>query len=136
MRGAVMTLNGRVIRICLSCCLCASVATVQSQDYPLKPIKVIVPVAPGGATDLTARLVGQKMAERLGQAVIVENRSGGNETIGADVVAKSAPDGYTVLLAPPAAIVILPHLQKLPYSVEKDLAPVSLAVVTPLILVV
>jgi tripartite-type tricarboxylate transporter receptor subunit TctC len=131
-----MTLNGRVIRICLSCCLCASVATVQSQDYPLKPIKVIVPVAPGGATDLTARLVGQKMAERLGQAVIVENRPGGNETIGTDVVAKSAPDGYTVLISAPAAVVILPHLQKLPYSAERDLAPVSLAAITPLILVV
>jgi tripartite-type tricarboxylate transporter receptor subunit TctC len=109
---------------------------VQSQDYPLKPIKVIVPVAPGGATDLTARLVGQKMAERLGQAVIVENRPGGNETIGTDVVAKSAPDGYTVLISAPAAVVILPHLQKLPYSAERDLAPVSLAAITPLILVV
>jgi tripartite-type tricarboxylate transporter receptor subunit TctC len=131
-----MTLNGRLIRICLSCCLCASAAAVQSQNYPLKPIKVIVPVAAGGATDLTARLVGQKMAERLGQAVIIENRPGGNETIGTDVVAKSAPDGYTVLISPPAAVVILPHLQKLPYSAERDLAPVSLAAITPLILVV
>jgi tripartite-type tricarboxylate transporter receptor subunit TctC len=76
------------------------------------------------------------MAERLGQPVIVENRSGGNETIGTDVVAKSAPDGYTLLIAAPAAIVILPHLQKLPYSVERDLEPVSLAAATPLVLVV
>jgi len=131
-----MRTDGRLLSICLGCWLGAMAGVAQPQSYPLKPIRVIVPAAAGGATDLTARLVGQKMAERLGQAVIVENRPGGNETIGADVVAKSAPDGYTVLLAPPAAIVILPHLQKLPYSVEKDLAPVSLAVVTPLILVV
>jgi len=108
----------------------------QPQAYPLKPIKVVVPAAAGGATDITARLVAQKMSERFGQPVLVENRSGGNETIGVDAVAKSAPDGYTVLLTPPAAIVVLPHLQKLPYNVDRDLAPVSLAVVTPLILVV
>jgi len=131
-----MTSSGQFLSIFLGCCLGAMAAFAQPQSYPLKPIRVIVPAAAGGATDLTARLVGQKIAERLGQAVIVENRPGGNETIGADVVAKSAPDGYTVLLAPPAAIVILPHLQRLPYSAEKDLAPVSLAAVTPLILVV
>jgi tripartite-type tricarboxylate transporter receptor subunit TctC len=131
-----MRANGRLLSICLVCWLSAMAGAAQPQSYPQKPIRVIVPAAAGGTTDLTARLVGQKMAERFGQAVIVENRSGGNETIGADVVAKSAPDGYTVLLAPPAAIVILPHLQKLPYSAEKDLAPVSLAAVTPLILVV
>jgi tripartite-type tricarboxylate transporter receptor subunit TctC len=131
-----MRANGRLLSICLVCWLSAMAGAAQPQSYPQKPIRVIVPAAAGGTTDLTARLVGQKMAERLGQAVIVENRPGGNETIGADVVAKSAPDGYTVLLAPPAAIVILPHLQKLPYSAEKDLAPVSLAAVTPLILVV
>jgi tripartite-type tricarboxylate transporter receptor subunit TctC len=131
-----MTLRGQFLSICLGCGLAASAATAQPQGYPLKPIKVIVPVAAGGATDLTARLVGQKMAERLGQAVVIENRPGGNEAIGTDAVAKSAPDGYTVLIAPPASIVILPHLQKLPYAAERDLAPVSLAVVTPLILVV
>jgi tripartite-type tricarboxylate transporter receptor subunit TctC len=96
----------------------------------------VVPVAAGGATDITARLVGQKMSERFGQPVLVENRPGANETIGVDAVAKSAPDGYTVLLTAPAAIVVLPHLQKLPYNVDKDLAPVSLAAATPLILVV
>jgi tripartite-type tricarboxylate transporter receptor subunit TctC len=131
-----MTSNGQFLAIFLGCCLGALSPVAPAQSYPQKPIRVIVPAAAGGATDLTARLVGQKMAERLGQAVIVENRPGGNETIGADIVAKSAPDGYTVLLTPPAAIVILPHLQKLPYSAEKDLAPVSLAAVTPLILVV
>jgi tripartite-type tricarboxylate transporter receptor subunit TctC len=131
-----MSPNGQFPSILLGCCLGASALTAQPQSYPQKPIRVIVPAAAGGTTDVTARLVGQKMAERLGQAVIVENRSGGNETIGTDAVAKSAPDGYTVLLAAPASIVILPHLQKLPYNAERDLAPVSLAAVTPLILVV
>jgi len=131
-----MTSYGQILSIFLGCCLGAISSIAQPQSYPQKPIRVIVPAAAGGTTDLTARLVGQKMAERLGQAVIVENRPGGNETIGTDAVAKSAPDGYTMLLAAPASIVVLPHLQKLPYSAERDLAPVSLAAVTPLILVV
>lgn len=128
--------NGQFLSIFVGGCLGSVALMAQPQSYPQKPIRVIVPVAAGGTTDLTARLVGQKMAERLGQAVIVENRPGGNETIGTEVVAKSAPDGYTVLLAAPASIVILPHLQKLPYTAERDLAPVSLAAITPLILVV
>ena len=126
----------KVISVCAACCLATIAATAQPQSYPSKPIKVIVPAAPGGATDLTARLVAQKMSERFGQPVLVENRPGGNEVIGVDAVAKSAPDGYTVLLTAPAAVAILPQLQKLPYSVDKDLMPVSLAAVTPLILVV
>jgi tripartite-type tricarboxylate transporter receptor subunit TctC len=95
-----------------------------------------VPYAPGGATDLTARLVGQKMQEAMKQNVLVDNRPGAGGVIGTDIVAKAAPDGYTVLLAVPAEIAILPHLQKMPYNVARDLAPVSLAAVTPLILVV
>jgi len=126
----------KVILVCVGCCLGLIATTAQPQSYPFKPIKVIVPVAPGGATDMTARLVGQKMAERFGQAVVIENRPGANETIGVDVVAKSAPDGYTLLVTAPAAVVIVPQLQKLPYNVDRDLAPVSLAAVTPLILVV
>ena len=126
----------KVILVCVGCYLAAIATTAEPQSYPSKPIKVIVPAAAGGATDLTARLVAQKMSERFGQPVLVENRPGGNEVIGVDAVAKSAPDGYTVVLTPPAAVAILPQLQKLPYNVDKDLAPVSLAVVTPLILVV
>src|SRR3954463_6326330 len=103
----------------IGCALCLPSAAVQAQSYPAKPIKIIVPTVPGGATDLTARLIGQKMAERLGQAVVVENRAGGNEAIGVDLVAKSAPDGYTVLVSTPTAIMVLPHLQKLPYSADK-----------------
>lgn len=107
-----------------------------AQAYPSKPIRVVVPYAPGGATDLTARLVGQKMQAATKQNVIVENRPGAGGVIGADVVAKAAPDGYTVLVGVPAEMAILPQLQKVPYAVARDFAPVTLAVVTPLILVV
>src|SRR5438105_6278026 len=121
----------KVILVCVGCCLGLVSTTAQPQSYPSKPIKVIVPAAPGGATDMTARLVGQKMAERFGQPVVVENRPGGNEVIGVDAVAKSAPDGYTLVVTAPAAVAIVPQLQKLPYNVERDLALVSLAAVTP-----
>jgi tripartite-type tricarboxylate transporter receptor subunit TctC len=120
-------------------CACGMIAIVAAaalaQSYPVKTIRVVVPYPPGGATDLTGRLVGQKMTERFGQTVVVENRSGASGVIGAEIVAKSPADGYIVLLASPAEIAVLPHLQKMPYNVDKDLAPVSLAVVTPLILV-
>ena len=107
-----------------------------AQGYPAKAIRVVVPYAPGGATDLTARLVGQKMQEAMKQNVLVDNSPGAGGVIGTDIVAKAAPDGYTVLIAVPAEIAILPHLQKMPYDVARDLAPVSLAAVTPLVLVV
>lgn len=109
---------------------------VLAQAYPVKPIRVIVPYAAGGATDLTARLVGQKMQAVFKQNVIVENRPGAGGVIGADTVAKAAPDGYTVLVGVPAEMAILRHMQKLPYDVPRDFAPVSLAAITPLILVV
>ena len=112
-------------------------AQAGAQSYPTRPVRVIVPYAPGGATDLTARLVGAKMGEAFGQQVIVENRPGGAGMIGAEIVAKAAPDGYTLLIATPAEIAINPHLfAKMTYQPERDFAPVSLAASTPLILVV
>ena len=107
-----------------------------AQQYPAKPIRVVVPYAPGGTTDLTARLVGQKMQEAMKQNVIVDNRPGAGGVIGADIVAKAPADGYTLVLSTPAEIAILPHLQKMPYNAERDLVPVSLAALTPLILIV
>ena len=118
------------------CLLLALAAGAAAQAYPSKPIRVVVPYAPGGATDLIARLVGNELPKRLGQQVIVDNRTGAGGVIGAEVVAKAAPDGHTVLLAAPAEIAILPHLQKMPYRADRDFAAVSLAAVTPLILVV
>src|SRR5262245_54432691 len=93
------------------CCMLAA-AAAWGQGYPVKTVRVVVPYAPGGATDLTARLVGRKMSDAWKQNVLVENRTGAGGVIGADVVAKAPPDGYTLLLATPAETVILPHLQK------------------------
>jgi tripartite-type tricarboxylate transporter receptor subunit TctC len=107
-----------------------------AQGYPAKSIRVVVAFAPGGATDITARTVGAKMSEAFKQTVIVDNRSGGGGVIGADIVAKAPPDGYTVLIATPAETAILPHMQKMPYEPLRDFAPVSLATASPLILVV
>jgi tripartite-type tricarboxylate transporter receptor subunit TctC len=106
--------------------LCAVAITAHAQSYPSKPIRVIVPYAPGGTTDIVGRQVGQRMSELLGQPVIVENRTGANTAIGADAVAKSAPDGYTVLFTNDATFVLNPVLfPKLSYDVARDFAPVA-----------
>lgn len=132
-----MTRSGKLfIMMWASTVLTAMSTQVLAQAYPTKQIRIVAPFAAGGALDLTARLVGQKMSESLNQTVVIENHPGAGGVIGADLVAKAAPDGYTVLLASPAEIAVLPHLQKMPYSVDKDLMPVSLGAVTPLILVV
>jgi tripartite-type tricarboxylate transporter receptor subunit TctC len=96
-------------------------------QYPSRAIRMIVPFPPGGPADIIARIVGQKMSEHWGQPVIVENRAGGNTAIGAQLVAKSAPDGYTLLVAMDVTMVMNPLvLKNLPYDPLKDFAPVSL----------
>ncbi|MGZ5161758.1 MAG: Bug family tripartite tricarboxylate transporter substrate binding protein [Burkholderiales bacterium] len=115
----------------------AGVLSASAQSYPTKPIRFIVNFAPGGGTDLVARAMAPEFTKTLGQQVIVENRAGGNGNIGADVVAKAPPDGYTFLIATNAAIVINPHLyKKLSYDPLKDLAPVSQIATLPFVLVV
>ncbi|MFM9992152.1 MAG: Bug family tripartite tricarboxylate transporter substrate binding protein [Burkholderiaceae bacterium] len=95
-------------------------------DYPNKPIRLIVPYVAGGAADITARVVAQKMTESMGQSVVVENKPGANGMLGTDIVSKSAPDGYTLLLAASGPIVVNPVLYaKVPYDAVNDLAPVS-----------
>lgn len=96
------------------------------QSYPSRPIRFIVPFAPGAGTDFVARLVGKKLAERLSQQVIVENRTGASGTIGTDLVAKSAPDGYTLLLGFLGPLALNPNLEKVPYNPQRDFAGVSL----------
>ena len=111
--------------------------TASAQPYPSKPIRFIVPFSAGGATDLITRTVAQKLAESTGAQVVVENRTGASGMIGADIVAKAPPDGYTLLMASTAEIAINPSLYaKMTYDPAKDLAPITLAGVTPLILVV
>jgi tripartite-type tricarboxylate transporter receptor subunit TctC len=106
-------------------------------DYPEKPIKIIVPYPPGGSTDTVTRLIGQKLSESLKQPVVVENRGGASGMIGADAVAKSAPDGYTLLMTGSGPHVINVSLfPKIPYDPVKDFSPVALTAVYPLMMVV
>src|SRR2546421_5437731 len=98
-----------------------------AQNYPTKPIHLIVPYPAGGGTDFFARLVGQKMSELIGQPIVVENKPGAATNLGADFVAKAAPDGYTVLLGDVATYAANPSLyKKLPFDPAKDFAPVTL----------
>lgn len=131
-----MKMTAGRLRTCVFACGALLAGAATAQGYPAKPVRVIAPFGAGGALDLTARTVGVKMQEAMKQNIVVDNRPGAGGIIGADLVAKAAADGYMVLLASPAEIAVLPHLQKMPYNVEKDFAPVSLAVITPLILVV
>lgn len=96
-----------------------------AQDYPNRPVRIVVPYPAGGTIDAVARLVGQKLQESFKQPVIVENRAGASGNIGADVVAKSAPDGYTILLATNGQASTPAVFRKLPYDAEKDLIPVT-----------
>lgn len=107
-----------------------------AQSFPTKPIRIVVPFPPGGSTDLLARRIGEKLAAVWGQPVVVDNRAGAGGTVGADYVAKSAPDGYTLLMGVTGSNAIANALYpKLPYDVVKDFAPVSLVVSSPLVLV-
>lgn len=117
--------------------LAMAAAAVSAQSYPTKPIRLVVTFPPGGSSDTIARIVGPKLGERLGQPVIVENRPGGGGSIGADAVAKSAPDGYTLVVGAAGGLalnaVIYP---KLPYDPARDFAPVTLLVTSPFIVAV
>ena len=108
---------------------------VLAQAWPDKPIRMVVAFPAGGGLDLVARTVAQRLSEILRQQVVVDNRGGANGAIGADLVAKSAPDGYTLLMASPAEVVVGPVAgQKVPYDPEKDLVPVALAGEAPLVI--
>ena len=96
-----------------------------AQDYPARPIRLILGFAPGGSTDLVARVVGQKLAEAWGQQVVVDNRPGANGMIGADLVAKANPDGYSLLLSSIGPMAINASLYKMPYDIVADFAPVT-----------
>jgi len=104
--------------------------------YPSKPVTVVVGFEPGGGTDTTARIVAPTLSELLGQQVVVENRAGAGGNIAVDYVAKAAPDGYTLVLANVGALAVNPHILRTPYDPLRDLAPVSMAVVFPNVLVV
>ena len=109
---------------------------VEAQSYPARTVRLIVPFAAGGSTDIIGRTVGQKLNELWGQPVVVDNRPGGSTVIGTDIVAKAPPDGYTLLVTP-APFTIVPSLAtKLPYDPTKDFEPITLINTTPLVMVV
>jgi tripartite-type tricarboxylate transporter receptor subunit TctC len=108
----------------------------QSSGYPVRPIKLVVVFPPGGGTDVAARIVAPKLSEKLGQPVIVENRPGAGGAVGIDYVAKSQPDGYTLVLASSGGLTALPHLiRNLGYNPQKDLQPISAFCISPLVLI-
>ena len=124
----------RLFHVALLAAVAATGAS--AQEYPSRPIRIVVPAAPGGSNDVLARLIGEKIRERLGQPVVVDNRAGAGQMIGSDHVAKSAPDGYTIML-PTATYAGSAAIQpKLPFDPGNDLTGVSMVGVGPLLLVV
>jgi tripartite-type tricarboxylate transporter receptor subunit TctC len=127
------TLLARALIPLLAAVSCSAIA----QTYPAKPVRVIVPYSPGGPLDDVMRVVGNRLTELWGQSVLVDNRTGAGGSIGADFVAKSAPDGYTLLLGNAGPMTINPGLQKkLPYDAQRDFVPVTQLTSSPMVLVV
>lgn len=117
---------------CWAFALQAHAAAAAADDFPNRPLRIVVGVAPGGPTDIYSRMVGQKLTERWGQAVIVDNRPGAAQTIGADLVARATPDGHTLFMCTQTFAVNPSLFRKLPYDSLRDFAPVSLVVRQPL----
>jgi len=116
--------------------MAVTAAPVVAQGYPDRPIRLVVPYAPGGGTDLTSRLIALRLTERFKQQVIVDNRAGGASNIGAEIVARSAPDGYTLMMAGISFSINVSIFPKLNYDPIRDFDPVSLVATVPLIVVV
>jgi tripartite-type tricarboxylate transporter receptor subunit TctC len=125
-----------MVRLIVWICLWSCATAASAQIYPSRNVRIIVGLSPGGSMDVTARLVADRLKESLGQQIIVENRPGANGVIAADLVAKSPPDGHTLMLAGAGSLAIRHKLEmKLPYDAERDFAPVIHVVNLPLLLV-
>lgn len=123
--------------VALAALFLANPTQAQTQAYPSRPIRLIVPFPAGGGTDIVARIVANEMSRELGQSVIVENKAGANGIVGADFVAKAAPDGYTIAMSTMGNFAINPAIYpNMPFSVEKNLAPVTNVVSVPLMLII
>ncbi len=128
--STAMTLTRRQCLQCLSLAAGAAALPVlapaaRAQSYPARPVRMVVPVGPGGAPDIVARLIGQSLSERLGQSFFIENRPAGNGTVGTMEVVKAAPDGYTLLVMSPSHTTYGTLYEKLPYNTIRDIAPVA-----------
>src|SRR6202171_6151495 len=111
-------------------------ALAAAQDFPTKPIRLIVPFPPGGPNDIIARVIGQRMTELTKQPVVIDNRGGPAGVLGTDAVAKAAPDGYTIAISSAGALAISPGMEKVAYDTRKDFAPITLVATVPEMLVV
>jgi tripartite-type tricarboxylate transporter receptor subunit TctC len=116
--------------------LLLSPCLVLAQSYPTKPVRIVVPFPPGGGTDVVARILGQKLTETWGQQAIIENKAGASGSVGSDLVAKSAPDGYTLLLQGTQHAINLSLYKKLPYDTLRDFVPVAHLAIAPFLLIV
>ena len=126
----------RLILLAAGAALLLALSAVQAQQpYPSRPVRLVVPSAPGGGTDITARIMAPKLGEYLGQQVVVENRAGAGTMIGGEVVARAAPDGYTLLMGISTLAINPAMYRKVPYDALKDFAPITQAVSLPNILV-
>lgn len=130
--------NIKSIFFCLlASAFCLGTTSAGGQQYPARPIRFIVPFAPGGGTDLLARILSQRLLETLGQPVVVDNRGGAGGVVGAEIAARAPADGYTLVLGSPGPLTINPNLlARLPYDPQRDFAPVTLATISPFTLVV
>ena len=133
-REMVMSPNLR--RIIFAACLMGAMSAAHAQNYPQRPVRMVVAVAAGGSTDIIARVIGAKLGERIGQQVVVDNRPGGSSIIGADIVAKAQPDGHTLLMGSGSMGTISSLFTRLPFDQFKDFAPVSLVGTSPYVVVV
>lgn len=122
--------------VCGAVCLAGPIAVASAQEYPGKPIRIVVPTAPGGSADILARLIGNTLRERWGQPVVVDNRAGAGQMIGSDHVAKSAPDGYTIILVTGTYTTSAAIQPKLPFDPVNDLTGVSMVGVGPFMVTV
>ncbi len=111
-------------------------ATASAQSYPVKPVRIVVPFAPGGGTDILARVIAPRLGDALGQQIVIDNRAGAGSTIGSELVAKALPDGYTLLMVDTAFATNPSLYSKLPYDTARDFAPVALLAAAPVILIV
>src|SRR4051812_8405882 len=125
-----------VFRCALALLLSSTALGAHAQNYPTKAVRLVVPFAAGGSTDIIGRVMAQKLNEMWGQPVLVDNRAGGSTVIGTEIVAKAAPDGHTLLVTPAPFTIVPSLMQKLPYDPQKDFEPITLINTTPLVVVV
>ena len=127
----------KTVTFCLlTSAFCLGAGEAAAQPYPARPIRFICQFAPGGGTDVLARLLAQRLYDPLGQPVIVDNRPGAGGVIGAEIAARAPADGYTIVLGSPGPLSINPNLQRMPYDPQRDFAPITLAQISPFVLVV